>query len=107
MIRLQVKTTSATLTVVDEKLRYPLEIEAFDRLREESTVHNYLFVVETRSHQNEWVASMDWGFILRRRAHFLSLRGEGSSPNTSTVTVSLPLVTHGHAILRALTEGGF
>lgn len=107
MIRLQVKSTSATLTVIDGSLRYPLEVEAFDRLREESTVHNYLIVVEVRANQHEWVASMDWGFVLRRRAHFLSLRGDGPSPNASTVTVSLPLVNMvTPAVLRSLTEGG-
>jgi hypothetical protein len=66
-----------------------------------------LIVVEVRENQHEWVASMDWGFILRRRAHYLTLRGAGSSPNTSTVTVSLPLVNMvTPAVLRTLTEGG-
>ena len=107
MIRLQVKTTSATLAVVDDSLRYPLEVEAFDRLREESTVRTYLILVEVRPAQHEWVASMDWGVILRRRAHVRSLRGENPSPNASTVTVSLPLVNMvTPAVLRALTEGG-
>lgn len=107
MIRLQVKTTSAVLAIAGGSLRYPLEVEAFDRLREESTVHNYLIVVEVRANQHEWVASMDWGFILRRRAHYLTLRRAGPSLNTSTVTVSLPLVNMvTPAVLQTLTEGG-
>jgi hypothetical protein len=91
LIRLQIKTTTAEPVITDGSLRYDLDVDAYNRLRQEMTVPGYLVLVEVRPKQREWVAAMDWGFILRRKAHYVSLLGCEATTNTSTVRVSLPL----------------
>lgn len=107
MIRLQIKTINAEPPIQANNLKYDLEVDAYERLRAPLTVRSYLVLVEVRAIQRDWVAAMDWGYILRRRAHYVSLLGSPATTNTSTVRVSLPLgniLTP--AVLAALTEGG-
>ncbi len=106
-IRLQIKSTASELTVVKNDLRYELDIDAYDRLRKPLTIRSYLILVEVRKHQRDWGVAMDWGYIFRRRAHYLSLRGSAPTNNTTSVTVSIPLanvVTP--STLASLVDGG-
>lgn len=90
-IRLQIKSTADELVVIKGSLRYELEVDAYDRLRKPLTIRSYLILVEVRKHQRDWVVAMDWGYIFRRRAHYVSLRGSAPTTNTTSVTVSIPL----------------
>jgi len=105
--RLQVKTTSDLLDVAKGGLRYDLDVDAYDRLRKPMTIPSYLVVVQTRAAQREWVASMEWGTILRRSAHYVSLQGAGPTTNASKIRVSVPL---GNMVtpraLHDMVEGG-
>jgi hypothetical protein len=107
IIRLQIKSTSSQLNAVKGNLRYDLDVEAYERLRKLMTVRSYLVLVEVRSQRREWVVAMDWGFIVRRRAHYLSLRGGDPTTNKSTVTVSVPVENRvTPSSLADLMEGG-
>jgi Domain of unknown function (DUF4365) len=105
--RLQIKTTRIPLPIQDNCLRYPLEVEAYDRLRRVLTVPSFLILMEVRPRRQEWVACMEWGFILRRQARYVSLQGLPTSNNVATVTVSLPLVNMVTPdVLRRMAGGG-
>lgn len=91
MIRLQIKTTSAFLATQANALRFPLDIDAYDRLRRMHAVPSFLVVVEVPTAQADWTGQMASGLVFRRRALFVSLAGAGPSSNVTSVTVSLPL----------------
>ena len=106
-LRLQVRTTTKDLVEKDSTLQYPLAVDDYNRLREETSVAGYLAVLHVPEVQAGWTGVMASGYALRHLGRFVSLQGEPPTTNTSTVTVSLPLgnmVTP--AALRRLTLGG-
>lgn len=107
LVRLQIKTTFSSLAVVGGDLRYPLDVQAYERLRKPYTVRTYLVVVRVRATEKEWTATMDWGFVFRRDAYFVSLTGAAPTANVTEVTVSLPLSNMVSAVsLAKLVDGG-
>lgn len=107
MIRLQIKCTSSPLVEVAGCLRYGLEVEAYDRLRKPQAVPSYLVLIRTRESLQEWTAAMDWGYVLRRRAYYVSLTNAPPTPNVAQITVSVPLTNMiTTRSLVSLVEGG-
>ena len=105
--RLQIKTTRSRVTITAQSLRYSLEVDAYDRLRRRLTVPSFLILMEVRPRIEDWVTCADRGFTLHRRARYVSLRGLPASPNSATVTVSLPLANMvTPETLRRMAEGG-
>jgi Domain of unknown function (DUF4365) len=90
-IMLQVKTESSP-RFVDGVLKYDLDVDAYNRLRKQVTIRTYLVVMDVRRHQHEWVACMEWAYLLRHRAYYCSLQGYPETSNTDTVAVPVPHV---------------
>lgn len=105
--RIQVKTTRVELPVIDGDVRFKLDIPTYDWLRKTTTVPRFLVVMEVRPFRRDWIARMEFGFIVRRRAWYVSLRGDPATENEDSVTVRLPfgnMVTT--ATLTRMTQGG-
>jgi len=86
----QVKCTESAQGT-DSHLSYPLELKNYEELRTtELLVPRILIVVLVPSNIQDWLSQSDQELCLHRCGYWLSLRGQPSTPNTSTVTVYLP-----------------
>ena len=104
---LQVKTTRDPLRVINGDVRFKLESNDYDLLREDLIVPLFLVVMRLRPSMSDWVRSRPWGYAIQHQAWYVSLVGEPPAGNRRSVTVSLPranLVTPDS--LRAIVEGG-
>ena len=67
-----------------------LKIKNYDDLRCPTQTPRLLVVLELPQEESRWMMVTPEELILRRRAYWLSLQGEGGVPNKTTVTVHIP-----------------
>lgn len=92
---LQVKcvdTDASTATKTATSLRYSLKLKNYDDLRPSNLlVPRILVVVMVPPNLTEWIHQSEEEMILRHCGYWRSLREMPATPNTSGVTVELPL----------------
>ncbi len=106
VVRVQVKATLSP-DLVDEGLRFPLDVRTYDRLRVGNTP-GYLALAVVRAAHPRWVGLCHKGSIVRAAMYWTCLAGLPATTNTSTVTLSLPfgnMVTP-EALLGFFPKGG-
>lgn len=87
---LQLKATATLGTGRNDHLPFQLRIKNYDDLRCPTQTPRLLVVLELPQEESRWMMVTPEELILRRRAYWLSLQGEGEVPNKATVTVHIP-----------------
>lgn len=106
MARLQVKTTRQLVRSAGDQLHFEIDVPTYDRLRRQLSIPSFLILVEVPDARREWASVTNPCVILKHRARYVSLQGLPPTPNTSSVTVSLPIVNMVTPdALRAMAEG--
>nr|WP_246386334.1 DUF4365 domain-containing protein [Armatimonas rosea] len=89
-LTLQVKCDS-DFKFQNNALVYSLDIDTYQRLRSNRTLHPRILVVVTVPRdQGAWVSQTEDELIMRHCAYWKSLEGEPASTNTTAQTVYLP-----------------
>ena len=89
-LELQLKSTSRDL-LDDKYLRYPLKLKNYDDLRLlDFAIPRILIVLVLPENLADWLQQSEEELCLRYCAYWVSLRGIPETPNTTTVTISLP-----------------
>jgi hypothetical protein len=89
-LELQLKSTSRDL-LDDKYLRYPLKLKNYDDLRLlDFAIPRILIVLVLPENLADWLQQSEEELCLRYCAYWVSLRGMPETPNTTTVTISLP-----------------
>jgi hypothetical protein len=89
-LELQLKSTSRDL-LDDKYLRYPLKLKNYDDLRLlDFAIPRILIVLVLPENLADWLQQSEEELCLRYCAYWVSLRGMSETPNTTTVTISLP-----------------
>jgi hypothetical protein len=89
-LELQLKSTSREL-LDDNYLRYPLKLKNYDDLRlVDFAIPRILVVLVLPEHRKDWLQQSEEELCIRYCAYWVSLRGLPETPNTTTVTISLP-----------------
>jgi hypothetical protein len=89
-LEVQVKCTEAARHT-DSEISYPLDLKNYEELRTtDLLVPRILIVVLVPSNADDWLSQSEQELCLRRCGYWVSLRGEPSTENTSSVTVYLP-----------------
>ena len=90
-IDFQLKSTSQNI-LRDGMLHFPLPINNYDDLRlEEPITPRILIVVRMPKDIEDWLSQSDEELSMRHCAYWISLRSDPSVPNTSSVTIHIPL----------------
>ena len=90
-IEFQLKATSQNI-LRDRLLHFPLPINNYDNLRiEDPRLPRILIVVRVPEEIDSWLSQTDESLCMRHCAYWISLRGLPGVPNTSSVTVHVPL----------------
>ena len=91
-LELQLKSTSRDVLSAVE-LRYPLKLKNYDDLRlDKFVIPRILLVVFLPENRSDWLQQSEEELCLRYCGYWVSLRGMPETPNTATVTVTLPRV---------------
>jgi hypothetical protein len=92
-LELQVKCADeGTLTVSATHIHYPLKLKNYEELRADDVlVPRILVVVLVPTGLNQWLNWTHQELAVRRAGYWLSLRGMPLTPNTTNVTVHVPL----------------
>ena len=90
-IDFQAKATS-TDVVLDSHVAFPLLIKNYEDLRAETVIPRILVVFVMPDEPSDWLSQNENELVLRKCAYWMSLRGQPSSQNTTSVTVRIPRV---------------
>ncbi|MCC8489174.1 DUF4365 domain-containing protein, partial [Xanthomonas citri] len=91
MIQVQLKCSAQDL-IVDEVIKYPLEIKNYDDLRgDDLVVPRYLAILLVPQDLQQWITHNDDHIALFRSCHWLSLRDYAPTDNQVSVTVDIPI----------------
>lgn len=89
-LELQLKSTSRDV-IGTREIRYPLKLKNYDELRlDEFVIPRILLVVLLPENLADWIQQSEDELCLRYCGYWVSLRGMPATPNTATVTVTLP-----------------
>jgi hypothetical protein len=90
--KIDVQTKSATRArLTGSRLRYDLEVSAFDLLRQPTPGNPRILVVLLLPREEKrWAFQNESGLILRHCAYWTSLRGEGPTTNRRSVRLFIP-----------------
>lgn len=89
-IEVQLKCTARDL-LDDKNIRFPLEVEYYDKLRAENyQVPRILAVVVVPKDVEDWVCHSEEELAMRHCGYWVSLYGKPESSNQSNVTVYVP-----------------
>lgn len=87
----QAKSTSVDIRRGDH-LHYPLPVHTYDILRDTNAVlPSILIVVLLPSENGEWTTQSNEQLCLRHCAYYMSLEGKPPVPNTTSITVRIPV----------------
>jgi len=89
MVRVQVKTTEHP-DIRDEHLTLDLEIGTYNKLREGTTAGFVIAIVLGREYPY-WIRQGIARALVRVDGYWLNLAGQPPTPNTSSISVKLPL----------------
>ena len=89
-IEFQAKATSQDV-LRDDQLHFPLPIGNYNDLRVDTIVPRILIVLRMPTATGDWLKQTPEELCLHYCAYWLSLEGRPAVPNTSSVTVRLPL----------------
>lgn len=91
---LQVKCADdTTLTVTTTHIHYPLKLKNYDELRPTDVlVPRILVVVLVPAVLDQWLNWTPRELSMRRAGYWVSLRGMPPKPNTTSVTIQVPLL---------------
>ena len=90
-IDVQIKA-SACLKRDSSTLKFPLKIKNYNDLRNTNVIMPRMLVVADLDADHEyWVKGNKEGMSLRRRPYWYDLRGQGATPNITTITINIPL----------------
>lgn len=91
MIQLQLKCT-AVATVAGEAIKFPLPVKNYDDLRQSDViVPRYLVVMRVPPDDGDWIQHNPDHMALLNDCYWASIRDRPATPNTTTVTVDVPL----------------
>ena len=90
-IEFQAKATARDI-VRGNNIHYPLLIKNYNDLRIDAINPRILIVLIIPQKTQDWVNQTDDELCLRHCAYWMSLKGQPTSPNTSSVTVHVPMV---------------
>lgn len=86
---LQLRSTTRAV-VTDTEIRFDLDVETYDFLRELSTIRCILVVLVLPEDEASWLSQTVEELVLRRCGYWYSLRGEAPTAATSSVRVTIP-----------------
>jgi hypothetical protein len=90
-IDVQLKATIAEPLLRHERYSYPLEVEHYDKLRDEGCGNPLILaVLFLPRNPEEWLAHSEDRLVARRCAYWVSLRGAPPSANSISQTVYIP-----------------
>ena len=89
-IEFQAKATTQDVLSGDS-IHFPLPVKNYDDLRIDAVLPRILIVLLMPGETTQWVRQTDEELCLRHCAYWMSIRGAPQSPNTSSVTVRVPL----------------
>jgi hypothetical protein len=90
-IDLQLKSTTQA-AVTDTEVRYDLDVQTYNDLRDENCRCPRLLVVFIMpAEEARWLSQTQEELVLRRCAYWLSLKGQPPTTATSTVRIAIPL----------------
>ena len=91
VIAFQAKSTSRDIRTGDH-LRFPLPLNSYEILRTQSPfMPRILIVVLVPRERGQWLHQSENELCLRHCAYWLSLAGAPAVPNTTSVTVRIPM----------------
>ena len=91
--RIEFQAKATTRDVVKESyIHFPLPIKNYNDLRIDAINPRILIILIMPRETQEWVNQTDHQLCLRHCAYWMSLKGQPTSQNTSTVTVHVPMV---------------
>lgn len=89
-LELQLKSTAREL-LDDGYLRYPIKLKNYDDLRlTDFAIPRILVILVLPEHLTDWLQQSEEELCIRYCAYWVSLRRLPETPNTTTVTISLP-----------------
>ena len=88
-IEVQLKATAQDVLGPDA-LSFPLPVKNYDELRLPCAVPRILVVLRLSPTLSMWQEQTEEHLLCRHAAYWISLAGQPASPNTATITVSLP-----------------
>ena len=88
-IEVQLKATAQDVLGPDA-LSFPLPIKNYEELRLPCAVPRILVVLRLPPTLSMWQEQTEEHLLCRHAAYWMSLAGQPASPNTATITVSLP-----------------
>ena len=89
---LQLKATTRLGTPSGGYVRLALKKKNYDDLIAETQTPRLLMVLDLPSEQHDWLTITDDALILRRSAYWLNLTGMTETTNTTSVTVTIPII---------------
>lgn len=90
-IEFQAKATARDV-VRGDRIHFPLPVKNYNDLRVDSIIPRILIIMIMPTDIREWINQTDEELCLRHCAYWLSLRGQPSTRNASSVTVHVPIV---------------
>lgn len=91
-IDVQLKSTTQTPTIIDDRYSYPLAIKNYNELRDTSCSPLKLLVVLFLPQDHErWLEVSDNQLIARRCAYWYGLHGAPATHNNTSQTIHIPL----------------
>jgi len=88
---LQLKATATLRAPKEGHFSFPLSIKNYKDLRCPTQTPRLLVVLELPQDESRWLMVTPEELILRRRAYWMSLQGQGEVSNKETVTIHLPV----------------
>ncbi len=89
-IDFQAKATSQDI-LRESHLAFPLPIKNYNDLKESTRTPRILIVVLMPGEETQWLKQTNDELCLRHCAYWLSVEGQPDVPNTSSVTVRIPV----------------
>ncbi len=89
-IEFQAKATSQDIQR-EERLTFPLPIGNYKDLSQDAMIPRILIVVLMPQERTQWLHQTSHELCLRHCAYWLSLKGQPPVPNTTSVTVHIPV----------------
>ena len=108
-IEFQAKSTRQDI-MRDDHLRFRLDMDNYNQLRMNATIPRILIVLRMPDEKHQWINQTEDELCLRHCAYWVSLLGHPAVPNTTNITVRLPLsnVFSGpqlHALMHKVERG--